>query len=393
MASPLPTPRLGGSQAAGTGTAKVNASAKKLGPATTNTSRNEMPVQFVGASASVPHGELDYQMLWNSQSPPEASSDIPPPVPKHQGRAYTVKYAELDHSGQPTGRQSSPSPALRQKTAYSQIDRIISGEDGTEISIPVGNGHETSSDEDFDYDVPPSITVVKQQKSDDRHSPSLSPEDVYNVPHFASPHELSPFSSDPAYDIPPPLSQSELQSHRAPPLPAKVYRAPPPVPQTKPLYDHVNPTNCEVDDDPYDHPPLNNQNDNYDHPYFRQHVQSSAREEEREYEQVAPDESAPPPVPCRPLSQFGLPQFPVRASPVMSVYKASTTLTHGIPQSGGGSNESRQRSGSSAGHSQREVSIHQLMKQGYSRDRVVRALAVSHNDFKMAERILKEFGN
>lgn len=379
MASPLPVVRVGGLLSAGNGAARTNSGGKRGGMAPNVPSFN--------APITVPVGEVDYQALWDSQSHLESARPgaPPPPVPRHQVRTQSVNYAKLDHSGRVVGRQPS-SPPSRQVTSYAQINRVISCEDGTEIPITVvGNGQDTSSDEEFDYDVPPSITHLQQRKSEDHRSPPLSPEDIYDVPPRASSREASLFDADPTYDSPPSVL-SELQSQSsAPPLPAKGHR-PPPAPPARPLYDHVNPANLRPEEELYDHPPVSNQNELYSHPFFR--PPGPSVEEEPDYDPVTPDEPPPPRVPGRPISQVGLPRFPTSRNPVMSANRSSSMMA-GLQEG----QRPRCSSSSSVGRSQREFSIQYLMHQGYSRDQVVRALAISQNDFKMAERILQEFGN
>ena len=384
VASPLPAPRMGGHLAVGHGGTRTNVAVRDGGVLPNARSRHDIwPPAASAAQNFAPVGRMEYQVLGDTQARAEMASSVPPPVPQHYGRASTVKYADLDHSGYPSGRYPSPVISLRQMTSYSQISHAISDEDGRQLPILTdGNGHESSSDEEFDYDVPPSITNLRRLQSDDRHSPSPH-EDLYNVPRSLAGRETSPFNSDPTYDSPPTLSPQEFQHHRpVPPLPVKGSRTAPPVPAHK----HSSLANHRAEEELYDHPRMNNRNEVYDVPLFRPQQQLEDNDEP-EYDPVAPDQLPLPPVPGRTSNQTGV---PLRSGPVMPVHRVSTMISRGYES--GVVESHRPRSASSGGHMNREISIQHLINRGYTRDQVVRALAVSQNDFKMAERILEEFG-
>ena len=269
----LPVIQLGGSQAADSGSTRANQVAKKLGiPSCQQVSLHHT----ASAPASVQYREVDNLPPSVAQPLPDLSQhDVPPPVPRHQRRAYSIKYVEVDFSGQPSQSQLFSLRGSDYKTPYAQIDHVISDEDGRDIPIIIDN--DTSSDEDFDCNEPLSFTTLQQQQS---------PGD--NMPRFI--RARTPLCLDPTCesDLPAP-SHSEFLSQRLLTLPTKGHRAPPSVPQTKPFYDHGIPANEGLEEVTYDYQPVDNQNDITRHSY--------------QHDPFTPEEPIPPPVPERPRSE------------------------------------------------------------------------------------------
>ena len=323
------------------------------------------PQSDVVAQISPSVGRMDHQGLLDKQSKTNLTRNVPPTAPQYHGDSRTIEYADLDFTSYPRGHNPNLILPPREITAYSQVSHVISGEDGRKIAIVTDDiSHDSSSDEEFDFDVPPSITEFRRQSEVHRSHSPLPPGDFDSIPHpvvARSTSPVSPNSSNSVYDNLPILSSQGFQRNIPPPLvPAQGIRTAPPVP----AHQHSSSANRNVGNQLYSHPAMN---------------------EEPAYDLVAADQSSVLPITSRPSNQIGT---SIRSNQALPSYRGygSTMISHGP---GSGTSDSHYpHSAASTGDS----SIQHLTNQGYTRDQVIRALAISHNDFKMAEQILKEFG-